>query len=299
MDYFLTKKIALILVLIVALLLVIKVAVHKFIPSLLSTFISIEEIEKEKLEELIVVRKKFDYKHLSIYYLASDEKLLPVTKEALDRAIILNEDLFGPNYNDEYNIIIFKDNKETEDYCRLEYAIGCHLERVKTLGLLPEDKDGVIENVPPLIWNYKKNIIHEYTHYVFTQKTSENGLKIGLTNNDIPLWLSEGIAEYIGSAGEARHELELGPKVVSLKELSTYDQWNKYRIDNQYNVYLQAQKAIYFLIDEYGVDIINRIILETLSEGQFSEGFQSATSLKVEELDDYLWDLSKEKQKIR
>ena len=75
----------------------------------------------------------------------------------------------------------------------------------------------------------------------YLQKIAE----VGLTNNDIPLWFSEGVAEYISSDGIDISEINT--KIVPFNELSTSVQWNKYRTNIiQYNIYLQSQQAIYF-----------------------------------------------------
>ncbi|MGE8081383.1 hypothetical protein [Peribacillus loiseleuriae] len=285
------KKSFYIVLLLITLLLVASVTLIKYkenITQLISSFIIEKIIAKEK-EDLINDRKKIEYKHLSIYYSDSDKKLLPATKDSLERAMELNNSLFGSSYTQPYDLIIFSSTNEIESFSSLDYAIGINSPDYNMFGVLPENKEGIIEDIPPLVRNYKSNIMHEYTHYVFTQKISE----IGLTNDDFPLWFSEGIAVYIGADIEAGRLLEIGPKVVPLNELTTNDQWNQYRTDIQYDVYLQSEKAIYFLINEYGIGIINKIILETGSKKGFQEGLQSATNINIKKLDDYIETLPK------
>ncbi|MGB5945827.1 peptidase MA family metallohydrolase [Paenisporosarcina sp.] len=286
-----SKKKYYILLLLIILLLIISVATIKYkenITHLLSSAI-IGKIVKEEKEELISDFNKKKYEHLLIYYSESDRELIPATKESLKRAMELNNSLFGPTYTKPYDVIIFSSTNQIESFSGLEYAIGIHSPEFNMIGILPENKEGIFEDIPPLVWNYKSNIMHEYTHYVFTQKISEGGL----SNNDIPLWFSEGVAEYVASDGLSGRVLELGPKVVSLNELSTFEQWNTYRTDNRYDVYLQSEKAIYYLINEYGIGIIDRIILETNSNGGFEEGLQRATNINIKNLDEYIETLPK------
>ncbi|WP_211270683.1 hypothetical protein [Paenisporosarcina indica] len=254
----------------------------------ITSFIFGKIVTKEK-EDLIKDRKKIEFKHLSIYYSDSDSKLLPATKDSLARAMELNNSLFGSSYTQPYDLIIFSSKSEIESFSGLDYAIGINSPINNLFGVLPENKEGIIEDIPPLVWNYKSNIMHEYTHYVFTQKISE----IGLINEDFPLWFSEGVAEYIGSDGESGFVLELGPKIVSFNELTTNEQWNKYRTDIQYDVYLQSEKAIHFLINDYGIGIIKKIIVETSSKGGFEEGLQSATNINIKKLDGFIKTLPK------
>lgn len=251
--------------------------VHKNVGNIthhVSTFI-IEKMDKRKKERLIKERFKVDYKHLSIYYSESDKGLLPITKDTLDQAIQLNENLFGSNYDQPYDILIFNNNSDIEDFCSLEYAIGCHSARTNTIGVLAENKQDIINNIEYEVGGYKKNFLHEYTHYVFTQKINE----FGLTDHDIPLWFSEGLAEFIGYDNMDIPKIDA--EFLPLQQLTTYKQWNGYRTDIRYDVYLQSYLAIKFLISKYGMDIINQILIETKLEGGFEEGFRGATGLNL------------------
>lgn len=246
-----------------------------------STFIT-TKVDKKQREDLLNGRTKLEYKHISIYYLDSDKHLLPATKVSLERAMELNKSLFGTSYIKPYDVVIFNTKDEIESYSGLGHAIGYNAPNLNLFGILPEDKEGIIEGIPPLVWNFKSNIIHEYSHYVFEQKIAE----VGLTDSDIPLGFSEGIAEYIASDGN--YISEINSKIVSFHELFNYDHWNEYRTDNQYDIYLQSEKAIYFLINEFGINIINKIIMETNVKGGFEEGLQSTTKMNITDLDDFL-----------
>jgi hypothetical protein len=277
-DIILSKKPANIILLLFAVLLIISLTLHKSkvnIVQLLSTFI-IEKIGEIQKQELINDREKIEFKHLSIYYTDVDEKLLPATKSSVNRAIELNEHLFGSNYTKPYDLIIFNSKFEIESFSGLEYSIGVNSPQLNMFGILPENKEGLIEGIPPLIWKYKSNIIHEYTHYVFSQKLTE----LGLTGQDIPLWFSEGIAVYVGNDDMDISILE--SKILPLNQLSTYKQWNNYRIDPLYDVYLQSYLAVRFLINRHGDDIINQILIQTQITDDFEEGFRRATGFEID-----------------
>ena len=254
------------------------------ISQVISSFI-IEKVIANDKKALIDNREKSGYKHLSIYYVASDEQLLPFTKKSLKRAMDLNNSLFGHNYTEPYDFVIFSDRTEIEIFSGLDYAIGIYSPDHNIFGVLPENKEGIIDNIGPLVWNYQSNIIHEYTHYVFAQKIAE----IGLDNTDFPLWFSEGIAGYLALDDLAGRPLEV-PSVISLNELVTPDQWNRYRTDTAYDIYLQSETAIYLLVNKFGLEIVNKIILETGMKKNFQEGFESATNLSITQLDELLDD---------
>lgn len=54
------------------------------------------------------------------------------------------------------------------------------------------------------------------------------------------------------------------------------------------NVYLQAEHAVRYLINEFGTEVINDIIAETDSLKTFTLGFESVTGMTLGELDDKL-----------
>ncbi|MCM3744310.1 collagenase [Sporosarcina luteola] len=275
-----SKKTFFILVLLIVVLFVIKVGVDKYkenIPQLLSSFIDLEKIDEDRKEELLEGYNHISFEHLTIHYLESDKELLLATKNALNHGIKLNQKIIG-SYNKPYDVVIFKNNHEIESFSGLEYAIGFNSPSMNMFGVLPENREGLIKNVGPTVWLFNKNVMHEYTHYVFTQKLSE----LEINYSDIPLWFSEGIAEYIGMNGmEAPNTLS---KIVPLNELTTHEQWNNYRTDPLYDIYLQSNLAIQFLINEYGSDVINKILFQTQMKGDFEVGFQSVTGLDVSNL---------------
>lgn len=248
----------------------------------ISSFI-IEMVITSDKESLMDDREKIGYKHLSIYYATSDEQLLLYTEKSLNRAMELNDSLFGMSYTKPYDFIIFRDRSEIETFSGLEHAIGIHSPAYNVLGVLPENKEGIIENIEPLVWNYQSNIIHEYTHYVFIQKIAE----AGVDNKYFPLWFSEGIAEYL-----SLDKLDVRPSEISnvfpLNELITSEQWNKYRTETEYDIYLQSEKTIYTLVDKFGPEIINKIIHETGKKKNFQEGFESATNTSIMKLDEHI-----------
>ncbi|MEK6266120.1 MAG: collagenase, partial [Clostridium sp.] len=144
---------------------------------------------------------------------------------------------------------------------------------------ISENKDALLKDIPPIIWNFQKNLLHEYTHYSFSQRI----IDLRLSENDIPFWFKEGISEYIGFNGVTLTTLDT--PIVPLTDLFTSDQWNIYRTDPAYNVYEQSYLAVNYLIIEYGSDIINAILVETKKENSFEKGLFNVTNLSLSELE--------------
>lgn len=235
--------------------------------------------DNSKKEKKINELNKTEYKHLSIYYSDSDIDLLSITKQTLDLAMNLNQELFNVIYTNPYDIIIFESKNDIETFSGLEHAIGFNSPELNTIGILPENKEALLKEVPPIIWNYQKNILHEYTHYFFSQRL----IDLGLSEDTIPFWFKEGISEYIGFNGVTVTNLDT--PIVPLSKLSTSEQWNVYRTNPEYNVYLQSYLSVNLLIMEYGVNIINDILLETQKENDFENGLFKATNLHLSDLE--------------
>lgn len=250
-------------------------------PQMMSALTAIESRKVEekvrKKEELLKEYNKTEYKHLNIYYLELDKELLPATKNALERGIILNEKFFG-SYNKPYDVVLFKNNSQIESFSNLDYAIGFNADSMNMLGILPEDREAILNNVPPMVWLYNKNIIHEYTHYVLEQKLMD----LEISKKDIPYWFFEGVAEYLGSDSHDHYNIDA--KILPIKQLSTYTQWDHYRTNPEYDIYLQSYLTIRYLIKKNDNKIINEILIQTQIKGDFDEGFKSATGMDINNL---------------
>lgn len=107
-------------------------------PQLVSALTAIEREEGEEIarkkEELLKEYNKTEYKHLNIYYLELDKELLPATKTALERGIILNEKFIG-SYNKPYDVVLFENNSQIESFSNLDYAIGLNADSMNMLGI--------------------------------------------------------------------------------------------------------------------------------------------------------------------
>ncbi|WP_342567457.1 collagenase [Psychrobacillus sp. FSL K6-4046] len=129
-----------------------------------------------------------------------------------------------------------------------------------------------------MVWLYNKNIIHEYTHNVLEQKLTE----LEIPKKEIPYWFFEGVAEYIGSDDQDHYNIDA--KILPVNQLSTYTQWDRYRTNPEYDVYLQSYLTIRYLINKFDNEIINEILIQTQIKGDFDEGFKSATGMDINNL---------------
>ena len=129
------------------------------IPELAVAYVA-EKVETEKKQELLRDYNKEDFQHVTIYFLDSDKGLLPATKKALTKGMEINEELIG-SYHKPLDVVLFSNNEQIETFSGLDYAIGFHSASQNMLGILPENREGILNDVGPTIWLFNNNVIHE------------------------------------------------------------------------------------------------------------------------------------------
>ncbi|MFF2878749.1 peptidase MA family metallohydrolase [Gottfriedia sp. NPDC057991] len=225
-------------------------------------------------------RLKEKYHNITIYYPNDFSELIPITKETLDWAINKNKKVFGTVKVKPVDLIIFKDKKELQELSGLIDVSGFYSDFDKLLAIKYEDKESILERKETPLYFFQKSILHEYTHYIFSQMVASS--KGGASA--YPLWFNEGISEYIGNDKTIVEPSNF--KVVSFDQLYDGKQWQTARFQDGTNVYMQSYFAIKFLVDNYGEGVLKEIINSTNSTGKFEESFEKTTSLTINELED-------------
>lgn len=216
-----------------------------------------------------------DYKHVSIYHEKDFSELLPITKETLDLAFVKTEALFGKTYQEPIDFLVFQDSEEMSKLSGVEGGAGFYSAEDKLLAIHYLDKDLILkrENYP--LYMFQGVILHEYTHYAFAQKAKDL--------NIYPLWFQEGVAEYIEAEDQGAPLPE--SESIPFAHLTTYEQWAEARYIESTNNYAQSYYAIEFLIEEYGEEIINKIMNSANKTKDFEKSFKEITGLTINELD--------------
>ncbi|WP_273128202.1 collagenase [Bacillus weihaiensis] len=233
----------------------------------------------EKEKQLKEERSMMNVEHVSIYYFEDDAVLLPITNETLDWAKELNDDLLGDYKKRPLDLIYFKDTEELSHFASLNNISGYYSDFDKVIGIISEDKEGIVKGLETPLFHFQKTLLHEYTHYAFNQKL--NQLKITTT---IPQWFEEGVCEYV-----SYDQTILSPSpftFVPLNELTSYEDWNHARTIDDIEPYKQSYLTIDFLIGEYGKEVIVEILEATKSHSDFNKGYENVTGIplvKVEE----------------
>lgn len=155
------------------------------------------------------------------------------------------------------------------------------LTKENTIGMLVKDSYSDILAINSKTTEFKKILRHEYVHYYFHMFSEYN--KINL--NSIPLWFSEGSAEYIGEAAD-KFNGTFPNAIIPLNSISTKEGWVSYS-NKGYNVYNQGYFAIYNLVLLKGEQVIKNI-LSKASMVSFEDAFSEEVGMTIKEFEELL-----------
>lgn len=217
------------------------------------------------------------YRNVTIYYERHEEELVPIIEDVLSRADDLTTNLLGEVEDNEIDFIIHSSTEELYEKTSLVETMGYFDDPNDIVGVAITDLSNILMNQVPQSFYFQSTILHEYTHYRLQAFIKEQGLYV----YRIPLWFHEGVAEYVGMYNVAHQYYPF--QETKFTQLVTHKDWEKHRLED-YDVYLQSYYAVKYLVDEYGESSIKKIILETAKTNDFNEGFNQATGLTIEEL---------------
>ena len=128
--------------------------------------------------------------------------------------------------------------------------------------------------------SFKDNLFHEYTHYVIDRFIDDNNID----KNSLPVWLEEGICEYI-TTNDIYFDKEL--KYISLKNLETYEGFNNEISNLQADIYEQSKLAVLKIVSEKGEKVLKDMIL-SCKDKDFETIMQEYMNCSFEEFENDL-----------
>lgn len=231
------------------------------------------------------MKKKLD--NVTIHYNDQVEALLPKTIQTLIRADEKTSRLLG-SYDKKPVDLIFFTSEEMKEFTGLKNVSGVYSDFDKLIGIqvYDEDIENIVEEKETVLYFFQKSILHEYTHYATNRKIDN----IGVNNTIFPHWFIEGIAEYVGNDTTTIKYEHFSFKWLSLKELSSYHQWQVARLTEDVDPYLQSYFAIHLLLEVYGENVIQDIMEETKETNDFYQAFEQVTGKETSKFENDLKD---------
>ncbi len=183
------------------------------------------------------------------------------------------------------------------------YASHAHFQQTNTIPyLLPEGVGGFFEFlkgrvvVPSngSISDFYHVIRHELIHVFTHSKVNRNFKNRGkLSAHELPLWFTEGLAEYWSEGWDSEAEMFIRDGVLNgyLVPLS-----EMYRIYGSFLMYKEGQAIIKYIAENYGEEKILQLIENMWKNQDFSQVMKLTLGVDYEEFDkEWLYSLKKNK----
>lgn len=210
---------------------------------------------------------------INIEHVNTIKETIPLAEESL-------EEIFGSLEKEPLKLIFYSDEEKFQQGRFKNAGFNVDLVQGYFDGFNIHIKQFMDEE--PL-WEIKHHLIHEYSHYIYYNYLTKNNIYTHL-----PVWFSEGIAEY-AAYSEANMEYYLGDLAnsIDLRQLQTTEEFSQaleegQDMDKFYNPYTYAYYMVDSLVDMKGKKVIRDLILKS-KDMDFYEAFESIIGVGIEE----------------
>ncbi|WP_270181142.1 collagenase [Alkalihalobacillus sp. CinArs1] len=232
------------------------------------------ELEKEAKQS----RDELVDRDVTIYVEGEDMDLFPLVKDTLKQARATTKALIGGVDERNVDLILFTNEEEFNGLSELSHVEGFYDRFSMMIGVLVDDKQGVVEGDEKALYHFQRKILHEYTHYALDRK-------VEVTNAGLhfyPLWFQEGVADYVANKGSIIETWDY--ELVPFDQLITHEQWEEAGAREMTDVYRQSYFTVTYVIEENGEEVIKEIIDATSESGDFEQSFENITGLSYGDL---------------
>lgn len=237
-----------------------------------------ENFDSELEKEYKTAGMNKQYKHVSIYYQEENKELISLTIETLKWAEEKSGELFGRYENVPIDMIFMK-KEDIVQISKIEDVSGFYsqFEKVLVVNADTEYVEGILQGHETPLYFFRKSVLHEYAHYATFIKITE-----AETYGDLfPTWFLEGIAEYVAN-DKTEVDIDLIPyEPQPLEDISWDNDFHEVRHDGISESYLQSYFTVNYLIQEYGINMVNELIYKTKETEDFYVALEQLTGKPV------------------
>jgi hypothetical protein len=221
--------------------------------------IILESISLEVLDNSNPI-KKFPYQlqysndYFDFYLKEKDIKVLDDLETTLDKNFLELTDIMQTSFTDKIAVIIYPDIKEFHKAINIEdapdWVVGAAGKN--ELKMVSPLNPGNVHNYKSLI----KSIVHELCHAVIINMREQG--QVGL-----PKWLEEGFAFYYAGqlTEENKNEILKGANQASIPSWEFLNYAGTVEFGD-HNGYVFSASIVEFIINNYGYDVIRKLILQ-------------------------------------
>tara|TARA_B100000401_G_scaffold84672_1_gene53723 strand:+ start:1994 stop:5104 length:3111 start_codon:yes stop_codon:yes gene_type:complete len=229
----------------------------------------------------IVQYDEFDWhfiqtKHFDIYYYGNGENNVEFVASHAEKAHDKIEKYIGWGLNERSAIIYYNSHNEfqqtnvIESYMR--EGIGGVTELIKNRMVIPYD--GSLKDFSHVIY-------HELVHVFINDGMYGGSLQNLMSSNNavfIPLWMNEGLAEYLAHPWDVNSDMWMRDLAINSSSLPNINDLNGYL------AYRGGQSVWKFICEKWGEESIAEIFYSIKTKGSINKGIKSAIGIDIKEL---------------
>ena len=229
----------------------------------------------------IVQYKDFDWyyiqtQHFDIYISDSTGYHLSFLQKTTENAYNKIQKLLNWKMRDRVSIIIYSSHNDFQQTnvidAHLPEGVGGVTELLKNRVVIPFDGSYA---------EFKHVIYHELVHAFINDCVYGGSLKnmiAGQIKIRIPLWMNEGLAEYMANKWDVNSDMWIRDMVINGDNLPHINQLNGYW------AYRGGQSIWNFITEKWGEESIAEIIKQVKRKASISKGLKVAISIDIDEL---------------
>jgi hypothetical protein len=216
--------------------------------------------------------------HFNIYYYEGTKELAEQGAFFAEESYTLLQQKFKHSLNGRVPLIFyssplhFKQTNTTQGF--IPDGVGGFFEFIKGRVVIPFEGS---------LGQFKHVIRHELVHvFMMSKLISEQKLHGQTGEKNIPLWFTEGLAEFWSSEWDTQSDMALKDAVLN-KYIVGLDNWEK--LYGSYLMYKMGQKALEFTAEKYGEEKILQLMENFYIDDNFSEVMKITIGKDYEQFD--------------
>jgi Tol biopolymer transport system component len=214
-------------------------------------------------------------KNFDIYFYSEGEANIEIIAKYCEDANDKISELIGWPLESRSSIIIYNSHNDFQQTnvvdSYMQEGIGGVTELFKNRVVIPFDGS---------LKEFKHVIYHELVHVFINDGMYGGALKNIINTNTImiPMWMNEGLAEYLSSKWDANSEMWIRDLAINYTQLPTINDLNGYL------AYRGGQSIWNFITEKWGEESIAEIFFNIKSSGNLNKGVKNSIGIDINEL---------------